>query len=370
MGIDGLLTGVATLSNQVRPVYRFQPLQDSRWEDFLQRHPRSSVFHAAQWLEALRQTYGYEPVALTTSPPNVDLRNAVVLCHVNSWVTGRRLVSLPFSDHCDLLVDTQDDMVAVLSDLKAQLYRDMLQYIEIRPIHPPDSAILGHPSTHSCCLHQIDLGSDVDTLFRACHRDSIQRKIRRAVREGLTYDEGNSRFFLNTFYELLLLTRRRHRLPPQPKRWFENLSRCFGDALKIRVAFKEERPVAAILTLRFKDTLVYKFGCSDARFHKLGGMHSLFWRSIQDAKLLGLRRFDLGRSEWDNPGLITFKDRWGATRSEITYLRLLHSAQGKGTYELGGGGVSWKERVARNVFPRLPNCLLRATGSLIYRHIG
>ena len=51
--------------------------------------------------------------------------------------------------------------------------------------------------------------------------------------------------------------------------------------------------MAAILTFRHKDTLVYKFGCSDARFNNLGGTQFLFWKAIQQANLAGLRVFDL-----------------------------------------------------------------------------
>jgi hypothetical protein len=32
------------------------PLTDARWEVFLQRHPRASIFHTPRWLEALRRT--------------------------------------------------------------------------------------------------------------------------------------------------------------------------------------------------------------------------------------------------------------------------------------------------------------------------
>jgi len=76
-----------------------------------------------------------------------------------------------------------------------------------------------------------------------------------------------------------------------------NLIDCFGEALKIRIALRWGMPIAAILTLRYTDTLVYKYGCSDARFHPLSGMQLLFWRSIQEAKRDWLRTFDLGRSE-------------------------------------------------------------------------
>ena len=38
------------------------PLADARWDDLLERHPRASVFHSRGWLEALKRTYGYEPI--------------------------------------------------------------------------------------------------------------------------------------------------------------------------------------------------------------------------------------------------------------------------------------------------------------------
>jgi hypothetical protein len=334
----------------------------------LQRHPRSSVFHTVEWLEALRRTYGYEPIAFTICPPSAELQNAVVFCRVESWLTGRRLVSLPFSDHCDPLVDATTDLAGIVSALERELCRQKLQYVEFRPTQALDATGLGSHSTHAYCLHQIDLRPDLDDLFSNCHKNSTQRKIRRAEREGLRYEEGQSAPILNCFYDLLLLTRRRHGIPPQPMRWFQNLIEGFGQALKIRVAFRNQQPVAAILTLRYKDTMLYKYGCSDAQFHALGGMHLLLWRSIHEAKEDGLCLFDLGRSDWEDSGLITFKDRWGARRSVLTYLRLLASAQSKKAST--PGGATWQKRIAKKVFLFLPDRILRSAGELIYKHIG
>jgi lipid II:glycine glycyltransferase (peptidoglycan interpeptide bridge formation enzyme) len=362
------LTNSTETTKDSKLVHRFSPLNDPRWDKFVQRHPRSSVFHSSEWLEALRRTYGYESTAITTCPPDADLQNALVLCRVESWLTGRRLVSLPFSDHCDVLVDGAADLVAIVSALENQLCQQKLRYIEVRPTHPLHTSTLRFHSTYTYCLHQIDIRPDLDTLYSNCHKDSTQRKIRRAQREGLTYEEGRSAFFLDSFYRLLVLTRRRHMVPPQPKRWFQNLIDCFGEALKIRVAVKNKQAIAAILTLRYKDTLVYKYGCSDSKFHNLGGMYFLFWRSIQEAKQDGLCVFDLGRSEWEDTGLITFKDRWGAKRSALTYLRFVASAQSKSAFR--SAGADWKARAAKKVFPRLPDRILSLAGDLIYKHMG
>ena len=88
-----------------RAVHRFEPLNDARWDEFLGRHSRASLFHSTPWLKALNQTYDYPVVGYTTCEPGEELKNALVFCRVESWLTGRRLVSLPFSDHCEPLVD-------------------------------------------------------------------------------------------------------------------------------------------------------------------------------------------------------------------------------------------------------------------------
>jgi hypothetical protein len=325
------------------------------------------VFHTTEWLDALRRTYGYEPIAITTCAPGAHLENALVFCQIESWFTGKRLVSLPFSDHCDPLVDDAERLTTLMSALHADLSQHGLRYVEIRPTRTLD-ALAAQSSTYTYCRHAIDLDQDVDSLFHNCHKSSTQRKIVRADREGLTLEEGRSQRFLDSFYRLLILTRRRHSVPPQPKRWFQNLIDSFGEALSIRIAKKDGLAIAAILTLRFKDTLVYKYGCSDALFHPLGGMHFLFWKSICDAKSDGLRVFDMGRSEWHDTGLISFKDRWGASRSTLTYARLSASHRGKGAFR--PAGADWKERFARQIFAHLPDRMLGAAGELLYRHVG
>src|SRR5204862_7134910 len=97
--------------------------------------------------------------------------------------------------------------------------------------------------------HRLNLSPSSDELFRHFHKDCVQRKIRRAEREAVVYREGNSPELLSSFYQLMLRTRRRHQLPPQPLDWFRNLVRCMGDSLKIRVASKDGRPIASIVTL-------------------------------------------------------------------------------------------------------------------------
>jgi lipid II:glycine glycyltransferase (peptidoglycan interpeptide bridge formation enzyme) len=244
------------------------------------------------------------------------------------------------------------------------LQKEKWRYVELRPLNYRGSSPAGFEQTQASYIHTLNLSPSQDEIFRSFNKDSIQRKIRRAEREGLTYEEGRSEQFLNQFYQLLLRTRRRHQLPPQPREWFRNLIECLGDQLKIRVASRDGQPMASILTLQFKNVMVYKYGCSDARYHNLGPMHLLFWKSIQEAKNKGLKEFDLGRSDTDNAGLVEFKDRWGATRSTLTYLRYPAGHTKKASRE------GWGVRFAKQLFLHMPDGFLEAAGKLLYRHVG
>ncbi|MCS6317732.1 MAG: GNAT family N-acetyltransferase [Nitrospira sp.] len=344
-------------------VYVIDPLHDPRWPEFVTRHPSASVFHSHGWLRALRETYGYEPVAYTTSAPTDLLTNALLFCIVRSWLTGNRLVSLPFSDHCEPLVDHPGPFETLSAHVERARSEAGWKYVELRSADSQvDFAGRFAPAT-VYCLHRLDLRSDLDSLYRGFHKDCIQRKIVRAEREGLTYEAGRSDALLQQLYGLLRLTRSRHRLPPQPIEWFRNLVACMGDDACIRIASKAGTPLAGILTLRHRNSMVYKYGGSNARFNNLGGMAMLFWHAIQDAKRTGCEVFDFGRSDLDHPGLIAFKERWSAESSSLITWR----APGTGTVP-GRGRIS--SRYMREMFARMPEHVTLLAGRMLYRHFG
>ena len=342
------------------------PLEDARWVEFVDRHPASSVFHSREWLEALRRTYGYRPVVFTTSEGGQPLTNGAVFCVVRSWLVYPRLVSLPFSDHAEPLFENRQQLLDLLELLKSQQKQRKWTSIELRqPIETSDTTSdwPGFQEERNYYLHTLDLLPELSALFDGLHKGSIQRKIQRAKREGLEYEEGRSKEQLHEFFRLTQLTRRRHGLPPAPLAWYRNVLAAFGDKAKIRLARKDGKPVAAIFTLMHKNCLVYKYGCSNAAFHNLGGMPFLLWKAIVDGKSQGAVTFDLGRSDRNNAGLVTFKDRLGAARSSVTLQRCPGS-----THKAGSG--YWPSKTAQWVFRHLPEPLLTLAGRILYPHIG
>jgi lipid II:glycine glycyltransferase (peptidoglycan interpeptide bridge formation enzyme) len=243
-----------------------------------------------------------------------------------------------------------------------QLQKGSWRYLELRPLSRGYCEEIG-AQNQRYMFHRLDLRPSVETLYKNLHVDSIRRKIQKGQREGLDVEVGNSEALLADFYGLHVKTRRRQSVPPHPLKWFRNILLCLGKNAIIRIARSKRTPVSAVLTLEKGSTLVYKYGCSDARFHNLGAMPFVFWNMICDAKSRGILEIDMGRSELENKGLIAFKDKWGALHQELVYTRYPPAGSAFRNEEVQG-------RAAKFIFSRCPDWLLVAAGNLLYPHVG
>jgi CelD/BcsL family acetyltransferase involved in cellulose biosynthesis len=351
---------MGTSGNSVE-LRQVDPVRDQRWPELVARSNGSSVFHSREWLVALQRTYGYEPVVFTASPDGAPLGEGLLFCRVNSWMTGKRLVSLPFSDHCEPLVDDPTVLAPMLESLKRLVGREG-RYIELRPVQAAAFPTCFQVSA-SFCLHAVDLRPDLDDIFSRFHKSHTRRAVRKAERVGVAIEAERSAAALEGFYALHTMTRRRHDMPVQPFEWFQNLQESFKERMSVYVARLDDRPVAAILTLVHKRTLVYKYGCSDARYNSSGATSALFWRAIRDAKAADLRELDLGRSDLEDEGLQAFKDHLGGTRRTLDYYRYP-----------GRSASGWRQRLTPTVMHTaqafVPRAIKTRAGSSFYKHFA
>jgi CelD/BcsL family acetyltransferase involved in cellulose biosynthesis len=344
-------------------IYSIDPLVDRRWDDLVARHPDASVFHHRGWMEALHLAYGYKPLVLTSSPLGEPLRDGIALCCVSSWMTGTRLVSLPFADHCQPLLEEGTDLHSFTSWLGEECDRRRWKYVEFRPLRAISTGGLGVEPCASFWFHQVDLAAGLDQLFAQLHKNSFRRNIGRAERERLAYEAGRSPQLLDEFYRLMVATRRRHQLLPQPRAWFRHLVEYMGDKVQIRVVRKHGTAIAAMLSLDQGKSVVFKYGCSDARFHRMGAVPFLFWKLIEESKAAGAANIDLGRSDLNHKGLILFKDRLGARKTFLTYYRHTNIASRNSSTALALLG-NWD-----SIFT-MPDVVLSTAGRVVYRHLG
>lgn len=333
------------------------PVVDPAWRELVRRDPRTSAFHTPEWMDALRRTYGFTPVVYATD----DLRSAIPFCLVASWLTGRRLVSLPFSDHCDPLVDDGARLAAVLDRVAVDAWRNAWRYVQLRP-RTARAAPSGFAREESNYLYAIDLRPELDVIFKGIKRDN-REDIRKAERRGLRHVAGGDDAFVRAYFRLHVMTRSTQGVPPQPYAWFRNLSRCLRDMLEVHLLLDGETPIAGLVTISFRDQVMVKYTASDPVRDRQGLGKSLTWKAICRAKENGAVTLDWGRCEPEHRGLAQFKERFGAVRSDLVYLRNPPAPADRHR-------PSWASRAAKSVVPRMPATVLAAAGRVAYRHVG
>src|ERR1700741_4502663 len=73
------------------------PITQPGWDAMVAKHQDGSFFHSAAWASVLTDSYGYSPRYFVVKE-NDALRALLPVMEVNSRFTGRRGVSLPFTD--------------------------------------------------------------------------------------------------------------------------------------------------------------------------------------------------------------------------------------------------------------------------------
>jgi len=335
------------------------PTTHPGWDELVQSHPDSSIFHFSGWAEVLKRAYGFSPHYIL-SVEKSDLRFALPVFEIRSALTGRRGVSLPFSDYCDPLVTKNESAFEILPWLYEYGKGRGWEYIELRTRKelPNDLS----PS-RSFFRHELQLQSDPE-LMRGNFRDSTVRNIKKAQKSGVEVQVVTSEEGVKEFYRLNCMTRREHGLPPQPYRFFALLhehliSKGYGFTV---LAEKDGITIAGNIYLHVGNRAYYKYGASDRRFQDLRATNVVMWEAIQRYAKKGFRTLCFGKTELFHDGLRQFKTGWGARESNIQTVK----------YNLIKGNCvahSSRTRGIHNRFFRaMPIPVSRMIGSIFYKH--
>src|SRR2546421_1158846 len=85
-----------------------QSLSDVGLRSFIEKQARDSFYYSQSWLDLITKLYGYTLIPLTSKNAAGQITGFLPLCYMQSPLTGRRLVSLPFSDYCPVLAEDED----------------------------------------------------------------------------------------------------------------------------------------------------------------------------------------------------------------------------------------------------------------------
>jgi CelD/BcsL family acetyltransferase involved in cellulose biosynthesis len=336
-------------------------LTDPCWGEFVARHPEATPFHHPDWAKLVAGCYGFRGFALVTHDETGAISAGLPLVEVRHLHTAPKWVSLPYTDYCPPLASARQRQPELAAALEQASSEAGARRVEIR------GPLAGSAAGATALRHVLALCGDPAKVYAGFHRSQVQRNIRRAEREGLTVRQATRpEDLVGTFYQLHLRTRRRQGVPVQPRRFFrllwENaISTGLGSVLIVEAS---GQAIAAAVFLAWNETVIYKFGASDASAWSLRPNHLLFWHAIRVACEQGYRWFDFGRTDVGQEGLRHFKLSWGAAEEPLVYRTL------GGEPESAVAGEGMATRVLGPVIRHGPLLLCRAVGETLYRYVA
>jgi hypothetical protein len=323
--------------------------------------PGSTVFHSAGWLRVLHDTYGHKPVCFCQFEGG-RLQTALVLMEVSSVLKGRRGVSLPFTDVCPVLRRTGASAGGLYEAAVEHGRSGKWKSLECRG---EIDMWKGASVSLSFFEHVADLSQGPEALFNG-FESAMRRGIRKAEKQGLSIEFSPSAEAVREYYGLHCLTRRRHGLPPQPVRFFENIQRHILEAGHGFVALVKSgvKPLAGGVFFCRGGRAIYKFGASDESAQHLRPNNLMMWSAMKRCQELGAQTLSFGRTSVGNEGLRRFKLSFGAAERAVEYAK----------YDFARDAfvrdVDRAEGWFNRVFRAMPGPLLRLTGDLLYPHLS
>ncbi len=337
------------------------PINYNNWDELLLSTNDYSFFHTSHWARVLHESYGYRPLYFSVIN-NGSLRFSLPLMEIKSRLTGKRGVSLPFTDYCDPIVNEDIHFQDMIDYAIEYGEHAGWKYIEIRSLRNISENILPSLEYYG---HTLELSKDEDLIYSQL-RSSTRRNIKKAARDGVEIQMGNSPESMREFYRLNCTTRKMHGIPPQPWNFFRNIydhviSENHGNVI---LASYKGVTIAGAVYFHFGKKVIFKYGASDKRYHHLRPNNLVMWEAIKEYCNRGYKTFCLGRTESENQGLRQFKNGWGASEKIIKYYRYDFR---RNRFLNGNSHVSGFHN---KVFNRMPVPMLKMIGSALYKHMG
>lgn len=348
------------------------PLTDTRWDTFVGNHPLGWVVHLSGWKKVIEQTFSHikgHYLAIIDTETD-EIKAGLPVYEIRSWLTGKRLVSIPFATVSDLLSSNKNQSALLINEAIKLLNQLKYSHMEIRALN--SSSLVNHKQlieNHDYKHHYLDLSAGKEAIWDHLHYKAIRYEINKANKNKLKLKIAETENDLHHFYNLYSLTRKRLGLPSQPYLFFERLYDTFSGShnITILLACLEDQAIAGHFLFKYNGrTSVEATGINDA-YRKISPNHFLFWEGIKLACAEGYKIYDFGRTSIFNPSLMNFKKRWETTEAD---LYTFYYDRGGKRLSMASRESSLSYRLIRYMCNKSPGSIQPVLSRFCYRHLG
>ena len=336
------------------------PITYKNWDELLLTSDQSIFFQTSAWAKVLCESYNYKPLYFITKN-NGRLSSLIPVMEVNSCLTGKRGVSLPFTDYCTPIGSSEDQLTILTEKLIDYGTQAGWKHVELRGGR---NYLKRFTTSATFISHTLELSGSEDQIFKT-FRGSTRRNIKHAVKENVRVIFDRSWKSVEAFYRLNSKTRKHHGIPPQPKKFFKKLHEHIisKDRGIVAIALHETVPVAGGVFFEYGKKALFKYGASMRRYHHLRPNNLMMWETIKRYLHSGFQYFSFGKTEPENKGLAQFKHGWGTRERPIYYY----------TYDVRAEAFIERKKNLKSSYPffrLMPAPLLKLAGNMLYRHAG
>jgi lipid II:glycine glycyltransferase (peptidoglycan interpeptide bridge formation enzyme) len=267
----------------------------------------NNLYTTIFWLEFLEETFNWEAKYLLFEEDKIPtiIKRKLDFAKIAS--------SLPFAH--------------VMPDLKLnnpQSFKDQIFKFGVNEFNyhgKIDADIFKHYCINS--IIKIDLTSfeSSSDLLKKLNKDSIQRKINKAIKSEFKVELLNEIKDYNIFQTIQTETRKRQGSPTYPNNFFINLKKHLKDYVNLFGIYHHGKLISGIITYNYDNYAVYAYGASESNeeYFKLGVNQLCLWESIKFAKENKNAIYDFGSTPNHHHSLMEYKLKWASFKEDLVY---------------------------------------------------
>ena len=330
----------------------------SRWDEYVTGHPQASPYHLSAWLQAVDAAYHHRSTFLSALDESSTIVGVLPVVQLKQPMGRDVFCSLPFCDVGACLADDNSVRNALLNEFFQRAQSSGVSRVEIREWEEGREVVDGDK-----VRMMLELPATSDELL-ARFKSKLRSQIRKAEKNGLNFELGNSAANIDQFYAVWSRNMRDLGSPAHSRAWFQSIRECYAKNMIIGLVKKDEAVVGAGILLFCGDITTIPWASTIAAYNRLAPNMLLYWNLLKHATDRGSVQFDFGRSTLGE-GTYKFKQQWGAQPTALAWQTWSADRQ----QIVGQTGSGRIRPLVESVWRQLPMSFANTLGPVIRKHI-
>lgn len=332
------------------------------WNAFVRSTPDGTSYHQYEWKNVITTSFGHRCHYLAAVGQDGAWQGVLPLVEMRSAIFGHFMVSLPFVNYGGLLCRTEAAASLLLEEAERLRRSCGAAFVELRHM---GFCRDGLPAREHKVTMILELADHADSQWKG-FKSEIRNRIRKAEKSQLEPSVGRLEL-LDDFYGVFARNMRDLGTPVLAKRFFHNLLDAFPDTTSIFTVRHQGRTIGAAVAVWYGDMLEFPWVSSIREYRALCPNNMLYWAAIKHAIAHGFRKFDFGRSTFEesHAGTYNFKKQWGAQPVQLYWQYLVDSEEEIPEFNSSNP----KYQTAIRIWQHLPVPLTKLLGPMVVRSI-